>query len=88
MTVEEEIRNYEIEPITYGSNKGKIIVRNPPKDATEKADCAKHYKKALGNEICVKGLVDNNALWYFLNLPKFLIKYCIFFSRVLYLLSE
>ena len=37
MTVEEMIRKYEIEPVTYGKDKGKILVRNQPKDTNERA---------------------------------------------------
>lgn len=37
MTIEEMIKDYEIEPITYGANAGKIIVRYPPKNAADRA---------------------------------------------------
>lgn len=38
MTIEEMIREYSIDPITYGPDAGKIIIRNMPKDASKKAE--------------------------------------------------
>jgi hypothetical protein len=41
MTIQEAIRKYGIEPVDYGPNKGKVIIRNLPKAAAEKDDLMK-----------------------------------------------
>jgi len=38
MTIEEMIKEYSIETITYGPNAGKLIIRHMPKDASKKAE--------------------------------------------------
>jgi hypothetical protein len=38
MTIEEMIKEYSIETITYGPNAGKLIIRHMPKDANKKAE--------------------------------------------------
>lgn len=37
MTVMEAIKKYEISPVAYGPNAGKVMIRRPPEDAVEKA---------------------------------------------------
>ena len=41
MKIEEAIRKYGIEPVDYGPNKGKVLIRNMPKASSEKGSLMK-----------------------------------------------